>query len=113
MYPTRPTISVQQDNDLTVVTLNDERILREEHIREIEGSVMQVVEEGGCPNLMLDFRHVISLSSAFLGLLVRIHKRMRERKGNLKLCNVNRGVYKAFKITKLNKVFDISRIRRR
>ncbi|MHC4664856.1 MAG: STAS domain-containing protein [Planctomycetota bacterium] len=109
MYPINSKISVEWDDDVTIVRLNDQLILREEHIREIEESIMPLVEQARCPNLMLDFCRVKSLSSAFLGLLVKIHKRMCERKGNLRLCNINRGIYKAFKITKLNKVFDISR----
>ena len=109
MYPFSSRISVKQDNDLTIVTLNDGQILREDHIKQIEESIMPLIEQATCPNLLLDFCHVKYMSSAFLGLLVKIHKRICERKGNLKLCSINRGIYRAFKITKLNKVFDISR----
>lgn len=109
MDPFGSRISVEQDDDMTVVTLNDGQILREEHIRQIEHSIMPLIEQARCPNLMLDFRHVKYMSSAFLGLLVKIHKRTSEREASLTLCNINRGIYRAFKITKLNKVLRISR----
>jgi anti-sigma B factor antagonist len=109
MYPFSSRISVKQDDDVTVVTLNDRQILREDHIKEIEESIMPLIEQAERPSLMLDFCHVKYMSSAFLGLLVKMHKRMCERKGYLTLCNIDRGIYRAFKITKLNKVFRISR----
>ncbi|MHC4154322.1 MAG: STAS domain-containing protein [Planctomycetota bacterium] len=109
MYPFSSRISVKQDDDVTIVTLNDGQILREDHIKEIEESIMPLIEQGGRPNLVLDFCHVKYMSSAFLGLLVKMHKRMCEQKGNLTLCNIGRGIYRAFKITKLNKVLQISR----
>ncbi|HUT30798.1 MAG TPA: STAS domain-containing protein [Sedimentisphaerales bacterium] len=112
MCPFKSSISVRQDNDVTVVTLNDGQILREDHIKQIEDSIMPLTEEGRCPNLMLDFCNVEYMSSAFLGLLVKMHKRMCHREGRLTLRNVNRRIYQAFKITRLNKVFDISRKRK-
>jgi anti-sigma B factor antagonist len=59
-------------------------------------------------NLVLDFSNVEFFSSAVLGLLIKVHKKICERKGHLKLSNVKPDVYKVFEITRLNKVFDIS-----
>jgi anti-anti-sigma factor len=81
MDPTKSKIFVEHTQDVTIVTLNDERILHDEQIK----------------------------SSSFLGLLVKIHKKMCERKGRLQLCNVDPNLYKIFEITQLNKVLDVSR----
>jgi anti-sigma B factor antagonist len=108
MDPTSSSIFVQHFPDLTVLTLQDERIVDEGQIREIERSVMLVVEQARRLNMTLDFCNVRFLSSAFLGLLIKIHKKMCERKGHLQLCNVDPNIYKVFQITQLNKVFDIS-----
>jgi anti-sigma B factor antagonist len=109
MDPTNSGISVQQENDVTIATLNYGHILMEEHIREIDKSIMPLIEQARCPNLVLDFSHVRYMSSAFLGLLVRIHKRICERNGRLTLRNMDRNIYRAFETTKLNKVIDIRR----
>jgi anti-sigma B factor antagonist len=47
------------------------------------------------------------LSSAVLGLLIRISKKVYEHDGQLKLCSINPKIYKIFKITRLTKIFDI------
>jgi len=57
--------------------------------------------------LILDFGNVQYLSSAILGLLIRISKRIYENDGLLRLCNINPKIYEIFKITLLTKTFDI------
>jgi anti-sigma B factor antagonist len=108
MEPIDEKIFVQHGVDVTFVTFNDEEILDEQHVKEIEEEVMSVVEEAKRENMMLDFSNVQFMTSAFLGLLVKIHKRIREKGGYLKLRHINPTIYKVFEITQLTKVFDIS-----
>jgi anti-sigma B factor antagonist len=108
MDPAESKIFVQHGIDVTIVTFHDEEILEERQIKELEESIMPTVEKAQRENLMLDFSNVRFLSSAFLGLLIKIHKKICERKGHLKLCNISPSIYKVFEITQLNKIFDIS-----
>lgn len=103
----KPRISVEYVENATVVTFVDEKILEEMDIQSLKESIMSVVEEGGRINLILDFSNVRFLSSAVLGLLMRISKKVYEQEGNLKLCNISSRLYEIFKITRLNKIFDI------
>jgi anti-sigma B factor antagonist len=68
---------------------------------------VSVVEQGERINLILDFCNVRFLSSAVLGLLIRVSKKVYERDGQLKLCNIDPKIHEIFKITRLNKIFDI------
>ena len=56
---------------------------------------------------MLNFANVKFLSSAVLGLLIRISKKIYQRNGQLKLCGINSKIFDIFKITRLDRVFDI------
>ena len=58
-------------------------------------------------SLILDFGNVRFLSSAVLGLLIRVSRRIYEQEGQLRLCNINPKIYEIFKITRLTKTFDI------
>jgi anti-sigma B factor antagonist len=107
MSQIKPRISVEYGENATIVTLADEKILEEEDIRALQGSIMSVVEQAGRMNLILDFRNVRFLSSAVLGLLIRISKKIYESDGQLKLCNINPKIHEVFKITRLTKIFDI------
>ena len=107
MTAMNPRISVEYAEQATIVTLSDEKILEEKDIRGLQESVMSVIEQAERINLVMDFRNVRFLSSAVLGLLIRISKRVYERDGQLRLCNINPKVHEIFKITRLTKIFDI------
>lgn len=109
MTPIKPRISVEYAEDAIIVTLTDEKILEEEHIRVLQESIMSVIDGAGETNLILDFRNVRFLSSAVLGLLIRVSKRIYESGGQLRLCNIERKIHEIFKITRLTKIFDIHR----
>jgi len=104
----KPRIGVEYAGDATIVTFTDERILEEKDIKALQESIMSVIESAsGGINLILDFGNVRFLSSAVLGLLIRVSKRIYEHDGSLRLCNINPKIYEIFKITRLTKTFDI------
>jgi anti-sigma B factor antagonist len=107
MADIKPRISVEYAENATIVTFVDEKILEEMDIQSLQASVMSVIEEAERVNLVLDFCNVRFLSSAVLGLLMRISKKVYEREGQLRLCNISPRIYEIFKITRLNKIFDI------
>jgi len=107
MAAIKPRISVEYAENATITTFTDEKILEEKDIKALQESIMSVIEEGGRINLILDFCNVRFLSSAVLGLLIRISKRIYECDGQLRLCNINPKIYEVFKITRLTKIFDI------
>ena len=107
MTAMNPRISVEYAEQATIVTLSDEKILEEKDIRGLQESVMSVIEQAERINLVMDFRNVRFLSSAVLGLLIRISKRVYEQDGQLRLCNINPKIHEIFKITRLTKIFDI------
>ena len=103
----KPRISIEYIENATIVTFTDEKILEEMDINALQESIMSVIEQAHRLNLILDFCKVRFLSSAVLGLLIRISKKVYERNGQLRLCNIDSRIYEIFKITRLNKIFDI------
>ena len=109
MAAIQPRISVEFVGNATVIRFADEKILEERDIKTLQESIMSVIEQAEHINLVLDFGNVRFLSSAVLGLLIRISKRIYERDGQLRLCNISPKIYEIFKITRLTKSFDINR----
>jgi anti-sigma B factor antagonist len=108
MAAIKPVISVEYVGNATVIRFTDEKILEEKDIQTLQGSIMSIIESAsGGIRLILDFANVQYLSSAVLGLLIRISKRIYENDGQLGLCNINPKIYEIFKITRLIKTFDI------
>ena len=109
MAAIKPRISVEFVGNATVIRFADEKILEEKDIKALQESIISVIEQAEQVNLVLDFGNVRFLSSAVLGLLIRISKRIYERDGQLRLCNISPKIYEIFKITRLTKSFDIHR----
>ncbi len=107
MAAIQPRISVEYRENATVVAFTDVKILEETDVRALREAVESVVEQAPGIHLVLDFRRVKFLSSAVLGLLIRISKRVYEQNGELRLCNIHPTIYEVFKITRLTSVFDI------
>lgn len=102
-------ITVGYGTDVTIATFNDLTILDEQQIRDLEAELLSIVANNGEKRLILDFANVQFMSSAFLGLLVKVHKRAIEAGGELQLYNLDSKIYKIFEITRLTKILDIVR----
>ena len=63
------------------------------------------------PKMVLDFSCVSHMSSSALGMLITLHKRIRERNGQLRLCNIQPAIVEIFAITRLNEIFQICKSR--
>ncbi len=111
MAEIRPRISVEYKENATVITFADEKILEDSDIRALQQSIMSVIDQAGSINLVLDFQNVNFLSSAVLGLLIRISKKVHEQDGHLRLCNITPKIYEIFKITRLTEAFKVHKDR--
>jgi anti-sigma B factor antagonist len=107
MASLKPRVSVEYGEKATIITFTDEKILEERDIIELQESLMGVIEQSEKISLILDFANVKFLSSAVLGLLIRVSKKIYEQDGQLRLCNISPRIYEIFKITRLTKIFDI------
>lgn len=93
--------------DVTVVRFVDRKILDETNIQELGVELFRLVEDDHRQKLLLNFSSVEFLSSAALGKLITLDKKVKAHGGKLKLSNIRPEIYEVFAITKLNKLFDI------
>ena len=100
-------LRIKRTDDVSIVEFADRKILEELSIQEIGEELHQVVEAEPGIKLLLNFKNVDHLSSAALGMLITLNKRVKDQRGNLKLSDINRQIFEVFKITRLNRVFDI------
>lgn len=107
MKQKEPKIKVEYGRDVTIVTFEEATILQEQQIRDLEAALLSAVQKNEDKKLVLNFEHVAFMSSAFLGLLVKVHKRVIEAGGHLQILNLDPKIYKIFEITRLTNVFDI------
>ncbi len=100
-------LSVRQQGAVCIVEFQDRKILEELAINQIGEQLSEIVESAAAPRLLLDFKNVEHLSSAALGMLITLSKQLTERQGKLALANIHPQIFEVFKITRLNKLFNI------
>jgi len=105
--PRRRRLEVEDIGDVTVVNFTDRKILDEQNIQMIGEQLFSLVDEAGRKKILLNFGNVEYLSSAALGKLITLNKKLQAAGGRLILCNIDPQIYEVFEITKLNKLFNI------
>ena len=100
-------INVAKIGDVTVVKFLDKKILDEANIQELGLELFSLIEHDNRKSILLNFSDVEFLSSAALGKLITLDRKVKASKGRLKMSNIRPEIFEVFQITKLNKVFDI------
>jgi anti-sigma B factor antagonist len=100
-------VDASEVGDVTVVRFRDHKIIEDINIQELGQEMFHMVEVDGRSKLLLNFSSVDFLSSAALGKLITLDKKMKAHGGALKLSNIRPEIYEVFAITKLNRLFDI------
>ena len=100
-------VEVNEVGDVTVVHFRDQKIIEDLGIQELGQELFQLVEADNRKKLVLNFSSVDFLSSAALGKLITLDKKVKAQGGLLKLCNIRPEIYEVFAITRLDRLFDI------
>jgi len=100
-------IKPESNGEILTIYINELRLLDEMTIQQVYKEVMSVVEKTQEPNVLLHFGRVSFMSSSALGMLIRVHKKCKEFKIALKLSNISPNIREVFKITGLEKIFEI------
>lgn len=100
-------LKIKRSDSIAVVEFADRKILEELSIQEIGEELARLVELEPGIRLLLNFKNVDHLSSAALGMLITLNRKVQAQNGSLKLSDINHQIFEVFKITKLNRVFEI------
>lgn len=107
MPPSESRLRVARQGEVTQVEFVDRNILDEANIQAIGEEISRLIDEKPMPKMLISFSNVDHLSSAALGALITIDRKVKEKKGALKLANIDPHIYEVFAITRLNRLFDI------
>ena len=100
-------LTIHRQDNICVVDFEDRKILEEVAINQILEQLSDLIVAEETPKVLLNFRKVEHLSSAALGILITLNKKVSESHGQLVLANIHPQIYEVFKITRLNKLFNI------
>jgi anti-anti-sigma factor len=97
---------IQKLGKVTVVDFIDTAITDNQQIQQITEELEQLIDDQDQKYLLLDFSSVKFLSSQTMGMLLTMHGSLIRKKGWLGICGLRKELYKAFQLTKLDKLFN-------
>lgn len=100
-------IDIEEISGVTVARLLEKKILDEANIEALGQELFALVDKDGRKKIILDFSLVEYLSSAALGKLITMNKKVTTASGKVILCNIQKDILDVFKITKLDKVLTL------
>ena len=100
-------IDIETIGDVTVARFVEKKILDEANIDQMGQEMFGLVDQDGRTRIVLDFSNVEYLSSAALGKLITMNKKVTAVGGKLRLCSIRKDIYDVFKITRLDKILDL------
>jgi anti-anti-sigma factor len=104
-----PAINVETKGEIIAVYFTDGKILDSQRIEQVGRELQEAVPLAIHKKMLLNFRGVSFMSSAMITKLVMLNKACKAQGVELKFCEVSANVMEVFKITKLNKLFDIQK----
>ena len=97
-------------DDVLLVGFGQSKLLDEAVIKEVGDQLInKITEAADSKRILLTFHGVQFMSSAMLGKLVMFGKKCQQAGVDLKLCSIPDDIMEVFKITKMNKAFDIQK----
>lgn len=100
-------LEIEEIGDVTVVRFRDVRVTNPLEIEDLGRQLYQVLEFKNCSKLVIDFSPVEFLSSATIGKLISLNRKVKLCKASLRLCNLRPELRDVFHFCNLERVFDI------
>jgi anti-anti-sigma factor len=99
---------VSQVDGVTIFSVDREYdSLDERKVSEFSAQLTAAIDRANPPLLLLDLSDTTFIGSSFLGVLVRVWKRIRERQGRMALCHANELCSEVLHASKLDTIWDI------
>ncbi|GHT34130.1 hypothetical protein FACS189427_00890 [Planctomycetales bacterium] len=102
-------VDVKKIADVTIASCKDMKLNDDLVIQEWGDQLLGLLDDVSCRKLLIDFSHVLFMSSSALRALITLNKKIKEAKAGLVLCAIDDNIMEAFRITRLDNVFTIKK----
>jgi anti-anti-sigma factor len=93
--------------EIRIMLIDQARLVEGTMIDQCYREIIEALDKSEEANVLLHFGRLTFMSSMALGMLIRVNKKCKEYEVTLKLCNITPDIREVFKLTGMDKVFDI------
>jgi anti-anti-sigma factor len=98
-------LQIHAIGDASIVRFQDVSVLDRAAAQQISESLRCLVDDQACRKIVVDLSNVHLLSSAALGILIDLKKKVDASKGQVILCSISQELMKALIRTQLYRMF--------
>jgi anti-anti-sigma factor len=102
-----PVVKTEVKGEIRIIFVDVVRLVDEAVIEQCYREIVDTLDKTEESHVLLHFGRVAFMSSSALGMLIRLKKKCKEYEIALKLSNITPDICQVFKITGLDKVFEI------
>jgi anti-sigma B factor antagonist len=101
-------LSVKEADGVAVISfLESASMIEGEKVESLSKELFELIESKKYKKVLLNLYNAGYMSSAMLAQLVRLHRKMQDLKGKVRLCCLRPPVMEAFKVSQFDRLFDI------
>ncbi len=102
-------LKIAKQDDIGVVTFMTSRILDQSNVQQLGEELDELLDVHKLKKIVINFGKIGYMSSAVMGKLVSLHKKLKAAGGQLKLCDIASSIFEIFQIMRFDKLFDITK----
>jgi anti-anti-sigma factor len=101
-------IVVRYVDGVAVVNFKDTVAMFEgDKVQAVGRELIDLMESRQQPRILLNLSNAHFISSAMLAHLVKLHRKIQEAKGKIRLCGLRPVIMDAFKVSHFDRIFEI------
>ena len=100
-------IVATRNGDVQIIEFVARSLLDQVAIEQVGRQIEQLVERSGHPKFIISLSNLQQISSAMLGVVVSVNRKVKGMKGELRLAGVPEPAMAVFKLTKLDRLVKI------
>lgn len=100
-------LEVRKQDSVGVVNFTTSRILDQSNVQQLGEEFDELLDKHQLMKIVINFEKINYMSSAVMGKLVALHKKVKQMRGQLRLTDIAPSIYEIFEIMRFDQIFDI------
>jgi anti-sigma B factor antagonist len=100
-------LTVEKIGDVALVRFMTSRVLDQSNVNQLGQELDELIDKYYLVKMVLNFERIHYMSSAVMGKLVNLKRKIDKERGDLRLACIDPNIMEIFKIMRFNKIFNI------
>ncbi len=101
-------LALEERDPAMVATITRCELTEEENIDVLGKDLLDLVDQYGCRQIIVSLQHVTYITSAALGKLITLHRRLHRKDGRLIICGAINSVKDVLRSSRLHEYFTVA-----